>query len=395
MTPRALAALVAVVPSAAIVTSAAVTSSPPQTPPIVLQAGALIDVERGARIEDALVVITGDRITAAGSASKVPAPPGARRLLLGSTTLLPGLIDLHVHLTLAGSPEANARATLQAGFTTVQDLGAITYANLDLRDAIAAGKTIGPRVFASGPWIGQSGGICDFRGIGVRGADAFRRRVEEDVARGADLIKVCVSGWLQTAVDQPDAYEISDAEMIAALDAAHQHKRRVAVHALSRAGIKAAVSNGADLVVHGGFADPGTVRAMQKRNVRQLPTLFSLTQGGGPATDTLVAHMKSVVAQGLPVAFGTDAGVYPHGKNAEEFASLARIGLSPAAAIRSATLDAAEVLGWQDRIGNLASGKFADLIAVDGNPLEDLSALKRVVFVMKGGQISYNPRDLK
>ena len=382
-------------PAAAIVTSAAVTSPLPQAPPIVLQAGALIDVERGARIEDVLVVITGDRITAAGPASKVAAPPGARRIALGSTTLLPGLIDLHVHLTLAGSPEANARATLQAGFTTVQDLGAITYANLDLRDAIAAGKAVGPRVFASGPWIGQSGGICDFRGIGVRGADAFRRRVEEDVARGADLIKVCVSGWLQTAVDQPDAYEISDAEMIAAIGAAHQHKRRVAVHALSRAGIKAAVSNGADLVVHGGFADPETVRAMQKRNVRQLPTLFSLTRGGGPAADALVAHMKSVVAQGLPVAFGTDAGVYPHGKNAEEFAFLARIGLSPSGAIRSATLDAAEALGWQDRIGSLASGKFADLIAVDGNPLEDLSALKRVVFVMKGGQISYNPRDLK
>jgi imidazolonepropionase-like amidohydrolase len=391
MTVRSLRALVTLVASAAIVAPGAATLVPPQTASIVLEAAALIDVERGARIEDAVVVVTGDRITAAGPASKVAAPADARRITLGGMTLLPGLIDLHVHLTLAGSPEANARATLQAGFTTVQDLGAITYANLDLRDAIAAGKVVGPRVFASGPWIGQSGGICDFRGIGVRGADAFRRRVEEDVARGADLIKVCVSGWLQAAVDRPDEYEISDPELVAAIEAAHRQKRRVAVHALSRAGIKAAVANGADLVVHGGFADPEIVRVMQKRNVRQLPTLFSLTQGGGPAADALIGHMKSAVGQGLPVAFGTDAGVFPHGKNAEEFTLLTRIGLTPAAAIRSATLDAADVLGWQDRIGSLAAGKFADLIAVDGNPLADLSALKRVVFVMKGGQIYQSP----
>jgi imidazolonepropionase-like amidohydrolase len=375
---------------AAIVTTVVVTHLPAQTTPIVLQARALIDVERGIRIDDAIVAVTGDRITAAGPASQVAVPPGARRIDLGTTTLLPGLIDLHVHLTLAGNPDANARATLQAGFTTVQDLGAITHANLELRDAIAAGRIIGPRVVASGPWIGQSGGICDFQGIGVRGADAFRRRVEEDVARGADLIKVCVSGWLQAAIDQPDTYEISDAELVAAIEAAHRHKRRVAVHALSRAGIRVAVANGADLVVHGGFADAETVRVMRTRNVRQLSTLFSLTPGGGPASDALFAHMQAAVSQGLPVAFGTDAGVFPHGKNAEEFALLARIGLTPAAAIRSATLDAADVLGWRDRIGSLAAGKFADLIAVDGNPLEDLSALKRVAFVMKGGQIHRN-----
>jgi imidazolonepropionase-like amidohydrolase len=387
--------LVALAASASIVATIAVTHLPAQTMPVVLQARALIDVERGVRIDDAIVVVTGDRITAAGPASSVPVPPDARRIDLGSSTLLPGLIDLHVHLTLAGSPDANARATLQAGFTTVQDLGAITYANLDLRDTIAAGRLVGPRVFASGPWIGQSGGICDFRGIGVRGADAFRRRVEEDVARGADLIKVCVSGWLQAAVDQPDTYEISDAELVAAIEAAHRHKRRVAVHALSRAGIRAAVANGADLVVHGGFADAETIRVMRTRDVRQLPTLFSLTSGGGPAADALFAHMKTAVGQGLPIAFGTDTGVIPHGKNAEEFERLTRIGLTPAAALRSATLDAAQVIGWSDRIGSLATGKLADLIAVDGNPLADLSALQRVVFVMKDGQIHHDARTVK
>lgn len=363
-----------------------------QSPVTVLQARALVDVQRGVLIDNGLVVVTGDRITAAGPSSQITVPEGARRVVLAGATLLPGLVDLHVHLTLAGNPEANARATLQAGFTTVQDLGAITYASLDLRDAIAAGKAVGPRVVASGPWIGLSGGICDFRGIGVRGADAFRRRVQEDVARGADLIKVCVSGWLQDAVDNPDAYEIGDAELVAAIEEAHRHKRKVAVHALSRGGIRAAIANGADLVVHAGFADQATIQMMRTRGVRQLPTLHSLTQGGGTPAEALVAHMKAAVGMGLPVAFGTDAGVIPHGKNAEEFDQLPRIGLTPAAAIRAATIDAAQVLGWDDRIGTITAGKLADIIAVDGNPLEEPAALKRVVFVMRGGQVY---RDVK
>ncbi|HEY7476087.1 MAG TPA: amidohydrolase family protein [Vicinamibacterales bacterium] len=363
----------------------------PQTPPIVLHAAGMIDVVSGARVDDALVVVTGDRITGLGPAGTVTAPSGAQRVELGRATLLPGLIDLHVHLTLAGTPEANAKATLLAGFTTVQDLGALNYGNLDLRDAIAAGRTVGPRVIASGPWIGLAGGICDFQGIGVRGPDEFRRRVREDVARGADLIKVCVSAWLPAAFSQPDAFEIGEPELVAAIDEAHKARRRVAVHALSRAGIRAAVTHGADLVVHGGFADPETIREMQKRGVPQLPTLFSLTQNPTPAAEALIAHMRSAVGLGLPVAFGTDAGVIPHGRNAEEFAYLTRIGLTPIAAIRSATQEAAQVIGLGDRIGSLTAGKLADLIAVDGNPLDDLTSLKRVVFVMRNGQIFRQP----
>jgi imidazolonepropionase-like amidohydrolase len=363
-----------------------------QAPAIVLHAGGLIDVVSGSHVDDVLVVITGDRITALGPARTVTVPPGAQRIELGNATLLPGLIDLHVHLTLAGSPDANARATLLAGFTTVQDLGALNYRNLELRDAIAAGKTPGPRVVASGPWIGLSGGICDFQGIGVRGVEEFRRRVREDVARGADLIKVCVSAWLPAAVNQPDAFEIGEPELAAAIDEAHKAKKRVAVHALSRGGIRAAISHGADLIVHGGFADPETIREMQKRGVRQVPTLFSLAAKPTPPAEALVAHMKASVAAGLPIAFGTDAGVIPHGQNAEEFGYLTRIGLTPIAAIRAATQDAAQVLGLGDRIGSISAGKLADLIAVDGNPLDDLSALKRLVFVMRGGQVAHNLR---
>lgn len=373
--------------AASIASTGANSSNDRQAPPTVLHAGGFIDVVSGSRVRDGLVVITGDRITALGPATTVTVPPNAQRIELGNATLLPGLIDSHVHLTLAGTPEANAKATLFAGFTTVQDLGALNYRNLELRDAIAAGKTTGPRVVASGPWIGLSGGICDFQGIGVRGVEEFRRRVREEVARGADLIKVCVSAWLPAAVSQPDAFEISEPELAAAIEEAHKAKRRVAVHAISRGGIRTAVSRGADLIVHGGFTDPDTIREMQKRGVRQVPTLFSLAAKPTPAADALIAHMKTAVAAGLPLAFGTDAGVVPHGQNAEEFSYLTRIGLTPMAAIRSATTDAAQALGMSDRLGSISTGKLADLIAVDGNPLEDLAALKRVVFVMKGGTI--------
>ena len=360
-----------------------------------LYADALLDVRHGRTIGNALVLVAGDRITQAGAKAdlELRVPAGAERVELGRLTLLPGLIDGHVHLALAGAPAENARATVEAGFTTVQDLGANDAQILRLRDEINAGRLVGPRVLAAGRWIGVTGGICDFGGIGVRGVEEFRRRVREDVARGADLIKVCVSAWLPAAVNQPDAFEIGEAELAAAIEEAHKANRRVAVHALSRGGIRAAVAHGADLVVHGGFADPDTIREMQKRGVRQLPTLFSLAANPTPATESLIAHMKTSVGLGLPVAFGTDAGVIPHGQNAEEFAYLIRIGMTPATAIRSATLDAAQTIGWDDRIGSLTAGKLADVIAVDGNPLDDVSLLKRVVFVMRGGQVVHSARN--
>ncbi len=387
-------ALLILAASASFLSSSAGARCLTLTNAIVLQAQSLIDVRRGMPLGEMLVVVTGEKITAVGRKGEVSLPPGARRIDLGPASLLPGLVDLHVHLTLGGSPDVNARATLQAGFTTVQDLGALDYANVGLRDAITGGHLVGPRVVAAGPWIGRSGGICDFSGIGVHGADAFRARVQEDVAHGVDLIKVCVSGWLQNAVDRPDEYEISDAELAAAIDEAHRHNRRVAVHAISEAGIRVAVRSGADLIVHGGFPDPETVRAMQKRGVRQLTTLHSLAEGStGTAVDALFGHMKASVGLGLQVAFGTDAGVIPHGRNAEEFAELTRIGLKPAEALRTATLGAAEVLAWGDRIGTIEVGKFADLIAVEGNPLDDLSALKRVIFIMRSGRIYRNALD--
>ncbi len=353
-----------------------------QSEPMVLRARSVIDVENGRAVENGWIAVAGDRIQA-----QEPASP--RVIDLGDLALLPGLIDAHVHLTLAGEPEANARATLLAGFTTVQDLGAIGYENLELRDAIEAGRVVGPRVVASGPWLGISGGICDFEGIGVRGAEAFRKRVREDVERGSDLIKVCVSGWLEDAFREPRRYEIADEELSAAIEEAHRLDRRVAVHALSEAGIEIAVAMGADLVVHGGFTPPRTVERMKAGGVYQLTTLSSLRKAA--PFESLRSHLRGAVRLGLPLAFGTDAGVIPHGANAGEFAELSAIGLAPAAAIRAATLAAARAVGLEGQVGTLRPGAFADVIGVDGNPLEDLTALGRVRFVMKGGRIFLAP----
>jgi imidazolonepropionase-like amidohydrolase len=348
----------------------------------ILRARQAIDVESGRAIALARIAVDQGRIA-------TNAPDGASVLELRELTLLPGLIDAHVHLALAGEPEANARATVLAGFTTVQDLGALEHRNLELRDRIEAGEVVGPRVVASGPWLGIKDGICEFGGIGVRGVDAFRKRVREDVARGADLIKVCVTGWLEEAFREPGKQEISEEELTAAIEEAHGLGRRVAVHALSASGIENAVALGADLVVHGGFTPPSTVERMKSRGVFQLTTLSSLP--AGEALESLRSHLRASAELGLPLAFGTDAGVIPHGSNAREFEELISIGLSPAEAIRAATINAARAVGLEGLVGTLQPGAFADVIGVEGNPLEDLGALRRVRFVMKAGRVLLSP----
>lgn len=350
----------------------------------------LLDIERGELIENGIIIIKGDRIGAVGRKGQI-APMG-EQTDLGDATLMPGMIDAHVHLLLGGPAEANARATLRAGFTTVQDLGALNYANIKIRDAIREGKFPGPNVVASGPWLGVSAGTCDFQGIGVKGADAFRARVKKDVDEGADLIKVCASGWLAEAAEKPDACEISEEELRAAIDEAHKLKRRVAVHAISERAIAASVTHGADLIVHGGFTPKATVTAMAQRHVFQLPTLFSLKKSVDAGLyEKLRAHLATAVGEKLPVAFGTDAGVIRHGQNAKEFLELAALGLKPIDAIRAATVEAANAVGLGGQIGVLKNGARADIIAVEGDPLNDLNALQKVTFVMKAGQ----PIDLK
>lgn len=359
-------------------------------PPTILRAGALVDVVQGRTVPDATIVVADGLISYAGPSVGAPAklPPGALEISLPRLTLTPGFIDAHVHLTLGGVATDNARATLEAGFTTVLDLGAVDGAVFALRRDIDAGQVIGPRVLAAGRWIGISGGTCDFNGIGVRGAAAFRERVNEEIRRGADIIKVCVSGWLSQARSDPQKYEISDEELTAAISEAHARGRRVAVHAISTAGIGKAVEMGADLVVHGGFVDAATVRRMKDRKIYLLPTLFSFVRSQPePDVTALRAHLREAVAAGLPVAFGTDAGVIRHGNNGREFPALQELGLSPIDLLRTATTHAAAAVGLESSIGVLSSGRSADIVGLEGDPLRDPSSLQRVTFVMHRGVV--------
>ena len=356
----------------------------------ILTARWVLDVERGEMIDNGVVIVSGDRIAAVVRKGEVV--PKGEEINLGEATLMPGMIDAHVHLLLGGPPEANARATLKAGFTTVQDLGALNYANIKVRNAIRDGKFPGPRVVSAGPWLGVSKGTCDFQGIGVEGVDAFRARVKKDVAEDADLIKVCASGWLEDAAKKPDSAEISEEALQAAIEQAHALKRRVAVHAISERAIALSIMHGADLIAHGGFTSKATVAEMAKRRVYQLPTLFSLKGSVAPEVfEKLQKHLAAAVHDGLPIAFGTDAGVIKHGENAKEFAELIALGMKPIDAIRTATFNSANAVGLADQTGVLKTGAFADIIAVDGNPLTDINALQKIKFVMKAGQ----PIDLK
>ena len=220
----------------------------------------------------------------------------------------------------------------------------------------------------------------------MKGAEAFRERVRKDVAAGADLIKICAAGWLAEAAEKSGAYEVSDVELRAGIEEAHALKRRVAVHALSERAIAAAVAHGADLIAHGGFTSNETVVAMKHRRVYQLLTLASLKQSAPDAYGKLREHLRGAIREGLPVAFGTDAGVIPHGENAKELFELAAIGLTPLEAIRAATMHAAAAVGLEGKVGVLKVDALADIIAVEGNPLLDLGALQKIKFIMKEGQ---------
>ena len=358
----------------------------PQDGLTLVRAGRMLDVETGTIREKVRIAVMGGRIQSVTPDSG-PLPAVSHIIDLTRQVVLPGLIDTHVHLLLGGAADSNARATLMAGFTTVQDLGALGYANLAVRDSIAAGRMTGPRVVASGPWLGTTGGVCDFNGIGVRGAEAFRQRVREDVTRGADVIKVCVTGWPAEGFTSPDSLHITPEELAAAVAEAKAAGKRVVAHAIGARGVQLAVGAGVSGIVHGGFADSSTATLMRRGNVTMAPTLLSFSRGRGqPFGQALFDRMRLLLAS-VPVVFGTDAGVIRHGNNASEFALMVELGMSPAAAVKAATVDAARALGLSDRIGRIAPGLCADLIAVEGNPLTDVTVLQRVVFVMRSGAV--------
>ena len=352
----------------------------------LVRAGRLLDPVSGTVTAGQTIVVERGKVT--GIRATVAPMRGDSIIDLSRYTVLPGLIDAHVHLGIGGPVGANARADLEAGFTTVVDLGARTTRLLRIRDSINAGQIPGPRVLAAGIWIGKQGGVCEFNGIGIAGgAEPFRERVRENARAGADLIKVCVSGWPAEAFAQPERYELPDSVLAAIVAEAARLKKRVIAHDLSLGGVRAAARAGVAGLAHSAYLDSATAQLLRQRGMFIITTLASLT--GTDSSDVsraLAASTARAYSSGVTLVFGTDGGVLPHGRNAEEFGALVRAGVPLIEAIRAATVNAARALGLADSLGTLAPGKSADLIAVEGDPLSDPQALSRIRFVMLRGK---------
>jgi imidazolonepropionase-like amidohydrolase len=405
----------------------------------VLRPGLLLDVESGQLQRDRAVVVEDDRIAAVLPADDAPIAGEAYVFDLAGLTLLPGLVDCHTHLvgeldsghgyaellTRSAAQEAmsgvrNARDTLLAGFTSVRDVGSFrAFVDVALRDAIEAGWVLGPRMAVCGAYITSSGGGGDITGLaqdvdavvprdlraGVADSvDEVRKAVRRVLHGGADLVKVIATGAVMTAGGVPGAPEFSEAEIRAAVQEAALYGADVAAHAHGAEGIKRAVRAGVRSIEHGSLMDDEAIALMADAGTFLVADVFCgdwISEQGrvhGWAADVLRKNDETTQSQregfakavqaGVKLAFGTDSGIYPHGLNARQLAYQVRYGQTPLDAIRSATMWAAELLRWQDRIGRVAPGLFADLIAVEGDPTDDVTVLERVAFVMKAGAVT-------
>ena len=359
---------------------------------VAIRAGKIVDPVTGQVATGQTIVIDGALIRAVGADVKPPA--GATVYDLSGLTVIPGLIDAHVHLAIGGTVRDNALADLRAGFTTVADLGARTHRLLRLRDSINAGQIPGPRVLAAGIWVGRKDGVCEFNGIGIAGGpEAFRQRVRDNIAAGADLIKVCVTGWPADAYARPDDYELPDSTLRAVVNEAHAGGRRVIAHDISMGGVRAAVAAGIDGLAHAAFLDSATALSLRAHAIFLIPTLASLTSGDTSAVARgLFGSVGLAQRLGVRLVFGTDGGVLPHGQNAQEFGALRQAGVPALDQLRAATTNAAQALGLADSLGRIAAGMLADIVAVNGNPLDDVTAYQRVKFVMLRGRVVVDPR---
>jgi imidazolonepropionase-like amidohydrolase len=401
-------------------------SSPSQR--TLIRAGHLLDVHTGKTLDAQTIIVTGDKITAIAATSATPAASGDKVIDLGGMTVLPGLIDVHTHLTEnpdfdpyhelteTNAKEAingvvNARTTLMAGFTTVRNVGASGFVDVDLRDAINAGQVPGPHMQVSGPLLGITGGHCDENLLPVQyhvtadgvadGIPAVQHKVRENIKYGADLIKICATGGVLSKGDDPQASQYTLEEMQAIVADAHRLGRKVAAHAHGAQGILWATEAGVDSIEHGSYINDEAIALMKKNGTYLVPTLYLedwlLEYGKLPAfyhqkmLDTIAVAKKNIrhaCESGVKIALGTDAAVYPHGLNAHEVEVYVRdLGMTPLEAIQTATVNAADLMGWTDRAGSLDPGKWADVIAVQGDPLKDVKLLQDVKFVMKAGVV--------
>jgi len=407
------------------------------SPVTVVRAAHLIDGRGGTPLAPAMVLVEDDRIVAVGARLEVPA--GARVIDLGEATLLPGLIDLHTHLCsrpdvqwerelLESDPaEAalwgarNARVTLEAGFTTCREMGPTwPYVDVALRNAIDAGAVPGPRLIVPGNYVSPTGGAGDARQFSIYvdvpivrnladGPFEIVKAIRTNFKHGADFVKILVTGAVLSVGIPPGAQQYTDEEIAAAVGEARRWGRQVAAHAHGAEGIKAAIRAGVRTVDHGSFLDDEAVALLARtRETFYVPTLYTsdVIVEDGPANGVPASEIarereirafqdagfQRALAAGIPIGFGTDSGVIPHGANARELRSRQRLGEAPMAGLVAATRLNAEILGWDDRIGTVEAGKLADLVAVDGDPLADVGAMERVVFVMKGGAVVRNDR---
>jgi len=401
----------------------------PNTKSVVVRAAHMLDVKSGRTIDNPIIVITGEKISAISG----PAPAGATVIDLPGATLVPGLIDAHTHLIGQGTDfgydtlgvstpmetlwgARNAKVTLEAGFTTVRNVGASGYSDVALRDAINQGLVPGPRMLVSGPPLGITGGHCDDNLLpferhdvaeGVAdGIPGVQHKTREVIKYGADVVKICATGGVLSKGDDPQASQFTLEEMKAIVADAHRLGRKVAAHAHGAQGILWATEAGVDSIEHGSYIDDAAIAAMKQHGTYLVPTMYLQTWMlenaqaiGLPAmfagkmrqvTEVARKNVSHAFASGVKVAFGTDAAVYPHGLNAHEFNVYVQMGMTPIQAIQTATVNAADLLGWSDRIGTLEVGRFADIVAVNGDPTKDVTTLEHPVFVMKGGMVYRN-----
>jgi imidazolonepropionase-like amidohydrolase len=392
----------------------------------LIRAGHVVNVRTGAEPADQTIVVAGDKIAAIAATASTPFEAGDREIDLRSMTLLPGLIDVHTHLTFANdfdpytrlSTDAVrealngvrfAKITLEAGFTSVRNVGASGYSDVALRDYINAGYLPGPHMQVSGPALSITGGHCDnnflpadFHATAEGVADgiaAVQQHVRQNIKYGVDLIKVCATGGVLSKGDDPQASQYSLDELKALVADAHRLGRKVAAHAHGAEGILFATQAGVDSIEHGTYIDADDIAAMKQRGTWLVPTLYLIDwmreNGHLPAmfqkkmldvSAVVLENQRKAIAAGVKVALGTDAAVYPHGLNAHEVeVYVTKLGMTPLAALQTGTINAAELMGWSERTGALEPGKWADVIAVDGDPLRDVRTLQHVRFVMKSG----------
>ena len=414
---------------------AAALSSQPTTQPAakrtLVRAGHILDVKTGKLLDAQTIVVVGETIQSIAPTATVTAQPTDTVVDLGSLTLLPGLIDVHTHITFTpdfdpyreltstDAKEAingvvNARTTLLAGFTSIRNVGAGGFTDVDLRDAINSGQVAGPHMLVSGPALSITGGHCDENllpikyhvvGDGVAdGIAAVQHQVRQNIKYGADLIKVCATGGVLSKGDDPQASQYTLEEMRAIVADAHRLGRKVAAHAHGAQGILWAAQAGVDSIEHGSYINDEAIAEMKKDGTYLVPTLYledwMLEKGSLPpiyhqkmldVSAVAKNNIKRAIEAGVKIALGTDAAVYPHGLNAHELdVYVNQLGMAPLAALQSATIHAADLMGLSAKTGTLETGKWADIIAVDKNPLDDVRVLQNVKFVMKAGVVYKN-----